>query len=86
MWQNTKLIKIKGSYCSYHTHTHARTHTPCEFQMASYWICVVSLKTKANLKCVPDKHPYEVSHVKMRQLEKPIFAGNIPDMLDGSLS
>lgn len=25
------------------------------------------------MKFVPDKHPYKISHVRMRQLEKPIF-------------
>lgn len=37
------------------------------------------------MKFVPDKHPYKINHVGMRQLEKPIFAENIPDMLNGSL-
>lgn len=46
---------------------------------------VVSLKTESQHEIWPDKHPYKISHVRVRQLEKPISAGNIPDPLDGSL-
>lgn len=34
------------------------------------------------MKCVADEYLYKISHVKMRRLEKPTFAENIPERLD----
>lgn len=73
----------------YHPPTHTHIYTTgclCEFQRAFFSGFVVSLKTESQHEICADKHPYKISHVGMRRFEKPIFAENISDVSDGSLS